>query len=64
LWWWSDGAVVGLGVVKREIRWRFQVGCDVVLMRWCVWDGGDGRVEWSGVCWDGECRGVVVVVDM
>ena len=38
--------VVGFGVVKRKIRWRFQVGSDVVPMR-LVCDGGrDG--EWSG----------------
>ena len=38
--------VIGFGVVKRKIRWRFQVGCDVVPKR-LVCDGGrDG--EWSG----------------
>ena len=36
--------MVGFGVVKRKIRWRFQVGSDVVPMP-CLCDGGDG--EWS-----------------
>jgi hypothetical protein len=43
-WWLGEVVVVGFGVVKRKIRWRFQVGSDVVLMP-CLCDGGDG--EWS-----------------
>ena len=44
-WGSGGGRVVGFGVVKRKIRWRFQVGSDVVLML-CLCDGGDG--VWSG----------------
>jgi hypothetical protein len=49
--------VVGFGVVKRKIRWRFQVGSDVVPMR-LVCDGG--RDDGSGA----ERRGVRAVGGM
>ena len=57
---WDGGSgwvvVVGFGVVKRKIRWRFQVGSDVVLMP-CLCDGG-GDGEWSG-CAGGGRRGII-----
>lgn len=43
---WVGMVVIGFGVVKRKIRWRFQVGCDVVPKRFVCDGGRDG--EWSG----------------
>jgi hypothetical protein len=43
-WWLRAVVVVGFGVVKQKIRWRFQVGSDVVLMP-CLCDGGDGGLS-------------------
>lgn len=52
--------VVGFGVVKRKIRWRFQVGSDVVPMRLvCNGGGGMGR---GAERRDEECLLLVVVV--
>ena len=45
-WWLGEQVVVGFGVVKRKIRWRFQVGSDVVPMRLVCNGGRDGA--WSG----------------
>ena len=56
-WGSGGGRVVGFGVVKRKIRWRFQVGSDVVPMR-LVCDGG--RDDGSGA----ERRGVRAVGGM